>query len=250
VRAGIIGIVAALTMTPGVALARAEGGSDADDRNDTVTNHIRVDDRGPSGPSGAGRPRPGQYRYESEVVEGVGRGCPDGALERVWRVDRRTADRTLVYGGCVRARRTGSPRPATSGPPSASAVRETLPVTTGTISTDPAVTGLTGLETRLSYSGPTTFGPFTTTLAGYEVTATLHISDYQWDTGDGGSGSEPSITHTYERTGAWRITLSLTWTGSYTFTGPDGELGSGTLSLTTTTSRTYRVDEVQAVGDT
>ena len=47
-------------------------------------------------------------------------------------------------------------------------VRETLAVRDGKIPTDPSVTGLTGLETRLAYAGPTTFGPFTTTLDGYE----------------------------------------------------------------------------------
>jgi hypothetical protein len=255
VRAVAAGIVVALTMalTPGFALARAEGGSETDDDRDTVTNHITVDGEGEdSGPRqrGSGRGSRGRYQYETEIVEGAGRGCPDGTLERRWRVDRLTGERTLVYGGCVRARATptGDDR-SSSGPPSSASVSETLPIPAGTITTDPSTAGLTGLGSRLSHSGPTTFGPFTTTLDGYEITARLTVTDYRWDTGDGGTGSGPSITHTYERKGEWRITLTLTWTGSYTFTGPDGELGSGALSLTTTTTRDYLVDEVQAVGD-
>jgi hypothetical protein len=243
-------VVLGLVLVAAPALGRAEGGSTADDDLDAVTNFIDIDGTPAASGSGGGGAGGGnaRYAYVREIVEGAGFGCPDGTIERVWQGDRTTGERTLVYAGCIRPRPPRDVDSGTAMPPSAASIRETLPVETGDITADPHVTGLTGLETRFGYQGPATFGPFTTTLDGYEVTANLRVTDYAWSTGDGGRYTGPAITHTYAGTGTFTVSVTLTWRGGYTFRGPDGSLGSGALSLTTTAMLAYQVDEVQAVG--
>jgi len=99
-----------------------------------------------------------------------------------------------------------------------------------------------------------------------KVIGTVTATDVVWDTGDGQSfrcngpgtpwtpGATPgpqACTHTYTKssattpTGTFKITATITWSGTYTVTGAPG--GGPLGPITETSSTTVRVAEGQAI---
>lgn len=125
---------------------------------------------------------------------------------------------------------------ALSPPPSpsqvwAAAVRD-LPVPQ--IETNPADSGLVQLATWFWLANDPVGVPVTVTAAagGRSVTATVHPVSYTWDfgapgtyevtsytAGSPGSASRASAVYTYVDNGTYEVTVSVEWTGSYSFDG-------------------------------
>lgn len=199
-------------------------------------------------------PRNGQtptWHIEVAYTANARTGCPDGFLQKIWRVYP-DGTRELVYGGCPVA----NDSTLLKAPPAPAEVVQQAPIPKGGIGLNPKVHGLCGLETRYWYDGSTAMAPFTTTLNGYSVTASLHIVGFDWtfdddgahqSSADAGSDEHPSATHTYAVKGVKHVAVTITWAGSYTFQGPDGVLGTGMLQTTTGATRDYQVDEIQPV---
>jgi hypothetical protein len=190
------------------------------------------------------------YHLVVDYVEMRRSNCTDGAAELVWRVYP-TGERELVYAGCPRAS-----TPAQARPPSAGQVRDAVGIPNPVIATSPRTETLSGLRTDFWYDGPTERS-VTVTLNGFTVTATARATSFQWSFGDGastttstgGSADNPAAHHAYRDRGDKTVTLVVTWTGSYTFTGPGGATGGGDLGAQPfTTERVLGVHEVQPVG--
>lgn len=94
----------------------------------------------------------------------------------------------------------------------------------------PCYAGLTGLNSGLWATvngGP--IPPITAkaTIRGYTVSVTAHPVAYHWDMGNGnvmlgtsaGSQDDPSIDYMYQESGTYTLSLTVTWTGTYTFGG-------------------------------
>lgn len=120
----------------------------------------------------------------------------------------------------------------------------------------PGQRGLTGLDTWYWYSGSSAvsvgFGS-----DGFAITASAAAADFRWSTGDGsvltsrnpGSAAAPAARHVYRtKSAAYPVSLSMVWTGRYTWSG-FGDSGSGPLGPVTVTGEThpYPVAEVRSV---
>lgn len=116
-----------------------------------------------------------------------------------------------------------------------------------TLNPRPGFGGITGFETWGWYEQDSAFGPDPDFIVDdlsirdprwgllYGVVAHLWAYEFVWDFGDGtaplvvtrpgGSDTLPlsaAVTHTYETKGTWPVTLTVTWTGDYTYTGYTG----------------------------
>lgn len=164
-----------------------------------------------------------------------------------------------------------NPVPPTSSPPSATGqtarppaerLWREVPLPEPAWGLSPPEKGLTGLPTWLW--DPRGGAPVTATvdLGGFTATATARPVKYvwtMWDRGDGpnsnphpmlvsdvpGSEARPAATYTYETRGDFTVTQTVTWAGTYTFTGPgvNDVVDLGTTSISST--RTYHVVEVR-----
>ncbi|HZD68686.1 MAG TPA: hypothetical protein VFA45_07150 [Actinomycetes bacterium] len=120
----------------------------------------------------------------------------------------------------------------------------------------PGQRGLTGLATWYWYSGSSDvsvgFG-----VGGFAITASARATNFRWSTGDGsvltsptsGSPEAPAAQHVYRsKSAAYPVSLSMVWTGRYTWSG-FGDSGSGPLGPVTVTgeSHPYPVTEVRSV---
>ena len=135
------------------------------------------------------------------------------------------------------------------------------------LSPEPGFGGVTGFETWAWYEQNAAFGarPDIDNIRlvvrdprwgiPYTVDAHLWAYRFEWDFGDGTPSvvlSRPgtpealplsaAVVHTYETKGSWSVTLSVTWTGEYTYTGYTGIEVVGPTDRTT--SETYDVKEV------
>lgn len=145
---------------------------------------------------------------------------------------------------------------------------------------DPLVRGLTGLATRVWYSGDATVDPFqmiwTDPASGitWTVEAWAWIRDFRWDFGDGtvrgraapsldavaatqGSRGSPATTHTYRWTSqksgfsdGYPFTFSATWTGEYTWSSDGGTTWSAISPIantfTDTATTPFEVVEIRS----
>ncbi|HET9061633.1 MAG TPA: PKD domain-containing protein [Acidimicrobiales bacterium] len=106
-----------------------------------------------------------------------------------------------------------------------------MPLPKLTLRFDPSTEGLTQLPTWFWVPNmDTNFEVGPVGVDGYAVTVSLHPVSYHWTFGDGasanstkpGSGANAeaaSVVHTYHETGTYRVGLTVSWAGSYTFTG-------------------------------
>jgi len=117
------------------------------------------------------------------------------------------------------------------------------------VTLDPATRGITGLDTRISTSGPTTV-VIAATIRGYTITGTATLDHYAirvdgQPTADAGSGH-----YTFETKGNHTIAVSAVWHGTAAITGPDLPIGLPVVDLgtaTITSTRNYPVNEIRSV---
>jgi hypothetical protein len=136
------------------------------------------------------------------------------------------------------------PQPPTVGEAWASA-RLPAPVVT----LDPASRGITGLETRISTSGPTTLS-ISAAIRGYTITGTAILDHYEIAVDGAPPVRADEHRYTFETTGVHRLTITAVWRGTATVTGPDlatpvvlGDIGTASM----TRARNYQVNEIRSV---
>ena len=137
-----------------------------------------------------------------------------------------------------------------------------VPLPTPTWGLNPVAEGLTGLPTQLW--DPSGGAPVTATvdLGGFTATATAKPVRYEWKMWDRadqpnrnpsplveaqvpGSDENPAAVYTYETTGDFTLTMTVTWAGTYRFTGPGVDQVVDLGTTTTSGSRPYHVIEVR-----
>jgi len=115
---------------------------------------------------------------------------------------------------------------------------------------DPATRGITGLDTRISTSGPTDIA-IAATIRGYTVTGTATLDHYEISVDGRPATNAASDHYTFETKGTHTIAISAIWHGVAATTGPnlpDGGLPAIDLGdATITATRTYVVTEIRSV---
>lgn len=190
-----------------------------------------------------------------EVLVGI---LPDGRREVIdqWCAGMRPAmPPAAVPTAPVAAGADGATAPPlVPPPPTAAQVRDAVAVPVEAPAVDPRVDGLVGLPTHLWYEGDRRIA-VTVTLGAYRVDAQAVATRFRWDLGDGtvhtttdaGSPARPAVQHPYTVRGAHRITLTVDWTGSYTFAGPAGSATESLGTVSRTSTLDYTVRDAQAV---
>jgi hypothetical protein len=114
---------------------------------------------------------------------------------------------------------------------------------------DPADHGITGLDTRITTSGPTTL-TIAATIRGYKITGTATLDHYTISV----DGRAPEVTdrthYMFETKGDHRVAVGAVWRGVATMTGPDLPVTLPAIDLgeaTITSTRRYRVNEIRSV---
>jgi hypothetical protein len=115
--------------------------------------------------------------------------------------------------------------------------------------TDPATRGITGLETRISTTGPTSLDVHAP-VDGYDMVAHVHLDHYTISVDGGPAVRADHDSYMFETKGNHTIEITAVWKGDATLTGPDliapihiDDIGTATL----TTTRTYPVHEIRSV---
>ena len=141
-------------------------------------------------------------------------------------------------------------------PPTPAEVWAQVPLSSPAFAISPSRVGITQLPSWFWVMGGRGAVTVTADINGYSVTTTATPVAYEWSFGDGSSGtslapggeSSPSVTHTYTYKGTYIVTLSVDYSGTYSYAGPGG---SGTESLGNyvppATSTPYVVQEVRSV---
>jgi len=117
------------------------------------------------------------------------------------------------------------------------------------VTLDPATRGITGLDTRISTSGPTTV-VIAATVRGYTITGTATLDHYEISV-DGQPAANAGTGHyTFETRGDHTVAVSAIWSGTATLAGPGlpaalPAVDLGTAAITST--RTYPVNEIRSV---
>ncbi len=192
--------------------------------------------------------------------------CPAG--ERAYEdVHVRVADGVVLnrINGCEAAPvvvTTTQPQPA---PPTAAEARNLTPIPVPGWGVSPRGTGLTGLPTWLWDSNGDTPRTAASTIRGYSVTSTARPIRWTWDMADTGPASssnpgstltatrpgtegDPAARYVYETSGAYGLSLTVVWSGSYTYTWPGSTPVTVDLGTTTRSStRAFTVDQVRPV---
>ena len=140
-------------------------------------------------------------------------------------------------------------------PPTPAEVWARVPLNKATLGVSPRGEGVTGFPTWFWYEGGTEGVSLNLGLRGYSLTVQAKPYRFTWTTGDGASGGsshpgspdKPAFTHTYQTRGDYRLTMTVSWAGTYSFSGygisQTGSLGSVTVEA----SRAYHVYEVRGV---
>ena len=140
-------------------------------------------------------------------------------------------------------------------PPSPAEVWAMVPLNKAAVGINPQGEGVTGLPTWYWYEGGADGVRLNLGLRGYSLTVQAKPYRFTWTTGDGASGGsrhpgspgKPAFTHSYETRGDYRVTMAVSWAGTYSFSG-HGISQTGSLgSVTVEASRTYHVYEVRGV---
>jgi hypothetical protein len=125
--------------------------------------------------------------------------------------------------------------------------RARLPAPTVTL--DPERRGVTGLDTRISTSGPTTV-LIAATVRGFTITGTATLDHYEISV-----DAQPPVRagtghYTFERKGTHTIAISAVWHGTGVLAGPGLRVPAPTIDFgtaTITSTRTYPVTEIRSV---
>lgn len=159
-----------------------------------------------------------------------------------------------------------APPPPPPPPPSAGEVLDAIPLPDPAFGISPAQ-GLTGAKaeamTALWDENGSAPRSVSVTIRGYVVTATASPSEWEWDMlADGptstrnpggilhsnapGTRDDPAARYTYFTEGDYRITLTVTWGGSFTFSGNGVPSETRPLGTTTQESSTgYHVLQIR-----
>lgn len=149
-------------------------------------------------------------------------------------------------------------------PPSAAEIRDRTPLPDPAFSVLPAV-GLAGARqeavTGLWDENGGAVRTVNLTLRGYTVVVRSTPTRWEWDLGGGGRNpnpnfvttrpgtrDNPAVRYTYEEHGNYTVSVRVTWSGSYTFSG--NGVAAQTVALAPATrqaSQDYGVDAVQPV---
>jgi hypothetical protein len=118
-----------------------------------------------------------------------------------------------------------------------------------TVTLDPANRGITGLDTRISTSGPTTVA-IAATVRGYTIAGTATLDHYEISV-DGQAATDAGSGHyTFETKGNHTVAVSAEWSGTATLAGPGLPAALPLVDLgiaTITSTRTYPVNEIRSV---
>jgi PKD domain len=115
-------------------------------------------------------------------------------------------------------------------PPTPAEVVAATPFPAESIHHNPCYVGLTGLQSWLWATVGAGVVPAiaaTVQIRGYTVEVAARPVSYRWDLGDGGarlgsvSGTDqtPSVDYIYQTKGRYTVTLTVSWSGTYTFSG-------------------------------
>ena len=182
-------------------------------------------------------------------------------------IDRATGQVVARQSGCENPAQPSQPGSGATvvqqePPPTAAEIWARVPLPTPVLGINPSFNGLTGLPSWLWDPNP---GPrtATVTLRGYTAVATASPVRWEWrmwQSGDTpnvnpdpivvattpGSEASPAATYMYETNGDFTVTSTTTWSGTYTYTGPN--TAPTTVSLGTTSrssSQPYHVISVR-----
>jgi len=210
----------------------------------------------------------------NDRVGPIGQGCtgPDGQrgvryIDTV--TDTRTGEVVSQTGGCEYPGSTvpgagGTTPPPPPPPPTPDEIWANAALRLPGLGVNPSNTGLTGLPTWLWDSNGGAPVTATATIRGYTSNASatpIHYEWRMWQNGDTpnvnpspvvgsdipGSEAAPAATYMYETHGDFTVTATVTWAGTYTYSGPGVGPTTNTLGTTTrTATRTYHVDSIRA----
>jgi hypothetical protein len=117
------------------------------------------------------------------------------------------------------------------------------------VHTDPASRGITGLETRIWTTGPTTIA-IATSIRGYTITGTATLDHYEISIDGGAPARADKDRFTFETKGMHKITVAAVWRGRASISGNElnppvdlGDIGTATVS----SERSYQVNEIRSV---
>jgi hypothetical protein len=141
-------------------------------------------------------------------------------------------------------------------PPTAAEVWAQVSLPSPAFAVNPSTAGITQLPSWFWVTGAGGTVTVTVNVNGYSVTTTATPVAYEWSFGDGstgtslspGSGPDPSVAHTYHYKGTYIVSLSIVYSGTFSYAGPGG---TGTESLGNYVqpgmSTPYVVQEVRSV---
>ncbi len=117
--------------------------------------------------------------------------------------------------------------PVVPQPPTIGEIWRAVALAEPPLGVSPDGRGVTGLPTWVwtANAVPTTVA---VTLDGYTISGTARVAGYAMFSGEGpwersrvpGSADEPAVTHTYEKTGTYRVGVATIWTAAAQVTGP------------------------------
>jgi hypothetical protein len=158
-------------------------------------------------------------------------------------------DDTFVCVAFVDATGTRPPVPATPAVPTVAEAWNSVQLPAPTVALDPENRGITGLETRISTTGPTNV-VIAATIRGYRITGTASLDHYVISVDGGAEIDAPNGKYTFEKKGKHTVAVSAVWHGVAAVTGPApltpiDNVDIGTATITST--RTYPVNEIRSV---
>lgn len=166
------------------------------------------------------------------------------------------------FGGYVWAPQGTSPAAIATppAPPSPAEIRDRTPLPAPTIEVSP-LTGLAGARaearTALWDANGAEVRTVNLTLRGYTVVVRAGAGTWEWSLGAGnptittyrpGTAADPAVRHTYGAAGDYTVGVTVTWSGSYTYSGNGTAAQTVALPTSTRTATiAYSVDAVQPV---
>lgn len=220
-------------------------------------------------PSGGRRRNTSPFRWRRYVVQGAcgkltyngrmiappagARAPENGEVAFLALVDTRTGEIVRTAEPRCVTPRTPAPRPTPRDV--GQAMRRERGLLAG-IGMNPRLDGLTGLETWVWAQVPPAPVAVDASVRGFAGRVSAKPLRYRWDMGDGttytsnvaGSEQQPSTRHVYQAKGDYKVVLTVTWSGTFSFAGnglvaPSAELGTVDIDY----ERDYHVAEARAV---
>ncbi|MDQ1382923.1 MAG: hypothetical protein QOG65_302 [Actinomycetota bacterium] len=139
------------------------------------------------------------------------------------------------------------PLPAIPAVPTFGEAWNSAQIPAPTVILDPATRGITGLDTRISTTGPTEV-VIAAGVRGYTITGTVTLGHYEIAVDDQPPTNASNGRYVFETKGNHTVAISAVWHGTATITGPGSTISGidmGTATLTST--RTYPVHEIRSV---